>query len=241
MLSDLRISLYELFGHVVPGAVTLAAVVIATWAVFYPRDPLDVDRLTSLPWYLLLLTAYLAGVGTQAVAGSIGSRLSTRLRIDLTEAALEPELRKLVERARQLLDDLFGLDFRHADLDWVFRVCDETVARSENASDRESYIYREGQFRALSVSFCAFAAAALARALVTDAAVRLDGKVSPIPSEMWFALAGGAFVLAVLSFTRFRYTLRRRFARAVAGFVVSQSGRDASVQTVSDPVKQGAS
>lgn len=223
MLGDLRVSLYELFAHLLPGTVLLVAAVIGFWVAFYPGEALEVDTLTGTPWYLTLLLAYLTGLGTQAAAGLAEGRLSARLGINLKEAALGVELRSLVAKARHLVDRELDINLGKGDLDWLFRICDEAMAQAERAPDRESYRYREGLFRGLTVAFFALALAVAARGIVPDATFRLNSASHRASTEMLLCLAVISAGAAILSFLRFRDIRRKRFARAVVGFVVQRS------------------
>jgi hypothetical protein len=78
MPADLCISLYEIFGHLIPGTVTLIAAVTGFWALFSANAPLPIAWLVAVPWYVALILAYLAGILTQALASQIEDWLIAR-------------------------------------------------------------------------------------------------------------------------------------------------------------------
>jgi hypothetical protein len=221
MLGDLRISLYELFGHLVPGTVMLAAAVIAVWALFYPNDALAINQLITAPWYVALILVYLAGILTQTVATQVEHWLDNRSLFNLSERTLDPELRSLVEKARDQLRTDAEIDFHKAHLDWLFRVCDEALAQSERAPDRETYRYREGLCRGLAMSFLVLAAAVAARAAIVGAALQMmNGTIYPVSRGLLLAITAVALLTSALCFIRFLDIRSKRFARAIVGFVM---------------------
>jgi hypothetical protein len=220
MLGDLRVSLYEFFGNLVPGTVMLAAAITSVWAFFYSNDPLATDRLIAVPWYVSLILAYLAGVLTQGLASQAEDWLGNRALLKLTEHTLEPELQSFVGKARDLLRTEFELDFSKARLDWVFRACDEALAQSDRTPDRETYRYREGLFRGLAMSFLVLTAAVAARAVIPGAALQIDGAAFPLSRGILLTIGAIALITSGVCLLRFRDIRIKRFARTITGFVM---------------------
>src|SRR5712671_3933333 len=72
MIKDLQITLYDIFGFLLPGSVTAAALLITFWAIFWPLAALTIPaNVPVFPTTLLLLGAYLSGHLVQAMSNVV--------------------------------------------------------------------------------------------------------------------------------------------------------------------------
>jgi len=67
MVRDIKVTLYDIFGYLLPGAVFFAGITILFWAIYIPRTSLVLFRLTIEIWVLVLLLAYFSGHIVQAL------------------------------------------------------------------------------------------------------------------------------------------------------------------------------
>ncbi len=136
MLKDLQVTLYEIFGYVMPGGIVTAALAVIFLAIYLPTDHISFDLPTTEVWLTVLALAYFAGHMGQAVA----NLLVKLAKWDEAKAVqqLPPEIRsRVVERLKTVVGE------KAAELSerWQFEVCDDAVIRSGKRGEREVYVY----------------------------------------------------------------------------------------------------
>ena len=61
MIKDLQVTLYDVFGFLLPGAVFLGGEAILYWAIFLPQTVIPIVSPSLGQWVILLSLAYLTG------------------------------------------------------------------------------------------------------------------------------------------------------------------------------------
>jgi hypothetical protein len=73
MFENFTFTLYEIFGYLLPGGVTLVALILLYWALFVPTVPLGIASFQPGlgTWTIILLVSYVLGHGVQAVGNKL--------------------------------------------------------------------------------------------------------------------------------------------------------------------------
>jgi len=201
VLGELRVTLYDIFGYLVPGLVALTGVAIFFWAVFVPNLKPDVD-LKGVVWTALLLIAYVLGHLLQAVANNVPGfafPIEQKWREDRVAGPFQTIIKAKLE-AKDLLPD-------PADAEPMYRICDEVVVQKGETSERELYTYREGFYRAMAVALVLLAFGLTFRLASGPASITVDK-----PHEVTRAMLA-FFVVVVLAGVVACYGRYVRFAR----------------------------
>ena len=217
-LGDVRITLYDVFGYLLPGLVTFAAVSIFVWALVFPRAALTTPHLNGPEWIAVVVAAYVLGHLVQAVADWI-----------IEQPGLQPQGRKALEWvplekkiARKVHEPAPEDNATDAKKDeWarkIYELCDIVVSQKGQTGDREIYQYREGFYRGLSVALVLTLVAVIVRGLVSGDAI--VGKHHAITGGEYFLVCAVLAAAAFLSWQRFLHFFALKWHNAVWSFAV---------------------
>ncbi len=235
MLKDIRVTLYDVFGFLLPGMVFLTSVLVLVWAVYLPRIPLAAVDLPAVAWTGLLVAAYFAGHVAQAIsiqlvrwASTPEQRLLGRCKSGRCVVGSLPA--PIRDAAKQRAAEILGADLDRVDAKWFYRICDQVVAQRGRVADRDVYIYREGFYRGTAASFLMLALATLVRAVVPGASVQVSG--APLTIGRWtLPLLSAVFLGAALaSYGRYRRFGEYKVSQAVIGCAVLSANEKPSDQ-----------
>jgi hypothetical protein len=71
MFKETKVTLYDVFGYLLPGAVLVAALATVAWAVYFPHEPLSFSLPGAEAWVVLLAIAYIAGHMAQGLSNQL--------------------------------------------------------------------------------------------------------------------------------------------------------------------------
>jgi len=226
-VKDIKLTLYDIFGYLVPGIVFLLGLMILYWTVFLNETRLTFPSLSTAKWLGLAVTAYLLGHMAQAIANLLPGIFPEGISLvsargddkgfrELLAAGRRKLAKKLEEQPNRLTDSA------------VIAISTRAVKLSGGASVDEIYEHRAGFYRGLAVS-----SSLVAVALVMGAARNIAIEI-PAPHLMG---AGGLLGTAacfggfgVLSGLRYRRFAARRVHQALLALVFTDAtrGRDQS-------------
>jgi hypothetical protein len=225
-LADIKVTLYDIFGYLLPGLVVLAGGAVFFWAVFVPDSPLHSPTLSGPEWFAVLITAYILGHLAQALANDIGSVLVWAVgpfkspeQREL-KALAAPHQEKLAKATHVPWDRNANDETQRKTAGRLYEVCDTSVAQVGSTANREIYIYREGFYRGLVVGFSIGLIGLLVRIGVGGAMVRDDAGVDPIRSSILWFLACVVAVAIVLAYIRYRRFRQYRIQNAFLSYLV---------------------
>jgi hypothetical protein len=246
-MKELRFTLYDFFGYLLPGAIALFAILITGWGELCHR--LNFDAIVGLPRTeigLLVLIAYFLGHLMQALGNLFEEQISLRIcdvrarrkwtRLPMWSVRLF-SWSLAVDRYSDVLDSLpapvskrfyeafvarFGLDGQALrGTKEIYKLCDEALLREGSVEEREIQSYREGFYRGTFVALI----------LTSAAMIFLHPKMEIIVHSEHFNSSSGYFywvialslVCAVLSFHRYRKFRKLRIRNCFARFVASMT------------------
>ncbi len=232
MFKDLQVTLYEVFGYLIPGMVNLVALAVLFWALFFPAQVVAFDIPTGELWVAFLVVAYIAGHMAQAVGNLVEKRIKPVEQLVIENTAPDRFPQTVVDGCKAKAKELTGADVSGAPARWLYRVCDDAVMRSGKIGEREIYIYREGFYRGIFVSFSVMAVACVALCIrlfsVTERQVMLAKAQWGVTQWQLVFFAVVSVIWAWLSFRRYRRFGEYRTTHALLGFL-----------TVKEPKKEG--
>ena len=229
MFKDLQVTLYEIFGYLIPGAVSIGSLGVLFWALFFPAQVVDFDMRTGELWVAFLVLAYIAGHMAQAIGNLIESRIKPVEQLVIEKTAPDRLPQAVVDACRAKATELTKADMSGASPRWLYRVCDDAVIRSGKIGEREIYVYREGFYRGIFISFSAMAAACVALCirlfLVTEREVMLARAHWGVTQWQLVFLAAVSVIWAALSFRRYRRFGEYRTTHALLGFLTVKEAK----------------
>lgn len=245
MLKETKVTLYDVFGYLLPGAVLLAALAIVLWSIHFPDEPLALSLPGAESWVLIFAIAYIAGHMAQALSNLLLKALEwpwKRLRswqrthnwhqfqrhrwfcsnehIHLADGAHERLPAEFLNAARTKAAALSGVPEQAIDAEWLFRICDEAVVQRGNPGDREIFVYREGFYRGLCFALVALAAALVVRMAHGGITLALAAGPRKMGWEFVTFFLVTCVVFIFLCFQRFRRFGRYRISQAILAFLV---------------------
>jgi hypothetical protein len=213
-------TLYEVFGYLMPGGVTLLAFLVLYWAVLVPGVPIGIAtfQMGIVTWVAVAFASYLLGHATQGVSNLIFST-SIEDAVLNTETGSAPKwMRDCAKQAANEILKITGtVDFGGR---WTFRTLDEFAVQTGQAGDRDIFVYREGFYRATSISLLFLCGALIVRLLVPGACIQFTHwlfHISFWELLMTAAVSGGIGYLFVGRYRRFA---DYRITRAVLAALV---------------------
>jgi hypothetical protein len=214
VFKELQITVYDVFGFLLPGSVVAAALVIAFWAIFWPTSVVVIPlKFPTLVVSYLLLICYLCGHLVQAMS-NIVERLSAASTKFETKIPLSSRLEEIL---RACVTDHFGAGAGELSPKELYLLCDQTLVHRRSPGERDIFIYREGFYRGNSVALAFLAISIGIRLVHSPASIAIGERaVQLYRSELALAsvlTALGAW-LAYRRYLRFReYKFQTCFVR----------------------------
>jgi hypothetical protein len=232
MFKDLQVTLYEVFGYLIPGMVHLAALALLFWALFFPAPVIAFDIPTGELWVAFLVLAYIAGHMAQAVGNLVEKTIKPVEQLVIENTAPDRLPQAVVDACRAKATELTKADMSGASPRWLYRACDDAVIRTGKIGEREIYVYREGFYRGIFVSFSLMAVALVALCIrlfcVAERQLMLARAQWGVTQWQLVFLALLSAIWAALSFRRYRRFGEYRTTHALLGFLTVQEPKKES-------------
>lgn len=219
---NLKITLYDIFGYVLPGIVFLVGIAILFWSVFYPQTHLVPVKGTTATWVSFVVLSYFSGHMLQALGNLLMKRFQSAENLLLTKNQADSLPEALVQSAKEKASSILGVDVKDISPEWLFRICDEMIVQGGITEDRELYQYREGFYRGLTIAFLVLSLSLTIRAIVYGTFIELSDSLLYISKPMLFFFIIVFFIGTWLSFFRYRRFAKYRVSHAIIGFLALQ-------------------
>lgn len=217
-MKEIQITLYEVFGYLVPGFVFTGAVAMGYWTVFEKND-LVISKIDTPFWFLILVVSYLSGHVTQSLANIILCKRSTaKLCFQDGKKGIGDHL---IEASKRLTMDIIkpGVSGR-PDHTTILEVCDAMIEHRGSQQTREVYLYREGFYRGMWVALASMSFALFWRSNLEKSVFIYDGFSHSFTNGEMFALGSLSATVGILFFLRFRRFGRYLIIHKVASALV---------------------
>ncbi len=202
MFKELQITLYDIFGYLLPGSIILIAVVVLFWSLFWPSAPLTlIADLPTLAIVGLVFSAYLAGHLGQGIGNLIEKFPNVKRKLEI-ELPLSAELGELV---RDAVAARFGERARSLNPKDLALLCDQALICACSPGDREIFVYREGFYRGNCVALALLGLTLVLRLVCSPAVICLaDVRIEIHRSQLVLAVV----IAALGTWLSFRRYLR---------------------------------
>jgi hypothetical protein len=150
MDKDIKISLYDIFGFLLPGFILFIGLSLVIGCFIDCGAPIAVRSRGVQFWLALAVLSYFFGHFSQAL-GNVYTDFKP-FRVDKKDAFSELPM-PFQDRIRTVLQDKYGVDCsKEFDSRLIYLLVDESVLQLGNSTEREIFQYREGFYRGLAVS-----------------------------------------------------------------------------------------
>jgi len=195
-MQSLRVTLYEIFGYIIPGLLALLGISVLIWAFWVPSLvlPLQIPRYEVGHYIAIGFFSYMLGHVVQAV-GNFLKRAELRTN-------LNDRCGHLIDCAKQMIVKKYGNNCEIDCLSDITALAHAELTQNGKADEYEVFVYREGFYRGVLVSSALFGIALAIRAL-HPTHVFVNGSECTV--SVFSLLLGGALSLFVtaLFFRRF--------------------------------------
>lgn len=221
MVKELQVTLYDMFGFLLPGVIVLATGVVLFWAVYLPQPQVTLAAPDATGWVVLVVLAYFCGHMAQSFGNVLEKLYKPTEDMVLKGAGPYRLPDEVVQACAAKAKETLGLDASGLAPKWLYRLCDDAVQRSGKLGEREVYVYREGFYRGTAVAFLtlAFSLLVLLARLYFGEHEVLRGSAWEVQrGHLWF-LALFAVAFSYLAFRRYRRFGMYRVTQAMLGFL----------------------
>jgi hypothetical protein len=150
MFGDLRASLYDLFGYLIPGITATAGVLL--FLQLFATHPHSL-AFPGLPiqqgWLSFLLLGYIVGHAVHALGNIVPGLNRSAESIAFSAGGLPTGL---IDDAMLTVSTLLGTGVAGLPPEEQFAIIDEARVLHPNTGDRDTYVYREGFYRGMVVA-----------------------------------------------------------------------------------------
>jgi len=228
MLKDIKITLYDIFGYLFPGIVVFIALSIIFWTFLFCSKPITLIELNFELWILVIFASYILGHLVQAT-GNIIEKKNPRLNPDfyISKSKKDRIPDEIIKKAKSKINIVFNLNIEEIKNlktrnKWLFRICDETISQYGASEYRDLFVYREGFYRGLTISFFILFASLLLRIGRPEASIKLYGWTLSMNRSAIISFAVIAIIGAILFFHRYQKFYKIRIRQVFLGFLVLQ-------------------
>lgn len=173
-MKELNITLYEIFGYVLPGAIATLAVSLFFYIFTVSGTEMVLPQMSKTFLALIVIVAYFSGHIVQTLGNMVYRNMykaeDVLLEINVSEERLGWFLslercvdskffgnhnklpKDLLQSTAILLADIYKVAPEAISGGTMYKLCDAYVLQNGNVSEREIYTYREGFYRGLSIS-----------------------------------------------------------------------------------------
>jgi hypothetical protein len=203
MIKEIQITLYDIFGFLIPGVIMVGAISLFYWTIFWPASTLVIpSKLPAIALGSFVFAAYLVGHLGQAIGNLLEKLPMIRKRL---EEAL-PLSEEVEELLRSTIGARFGKALESLKPRELFALCDQALLHHDSPGEREIFVYREGFYRGNSVALAILAVALAVRMVHAPAVVAVLGATVELyrgPLALACALAALGAWLAFRRYVRF--------------------------------------
>jgi hypothetical protein len=222
-MKQVELTLYEIFGYLIPGAVFTAGLSLVFWAIFYPTDRVDIDLKTPEIWGSFLVLSYIAGHVAQGVTNLLVAYYPSVENALFSDGSDFPKT--LVEACRAKVKELTGADAASMSGGWIYRVCDSALVKSGKIGDRDLFVYREGFYRGTFLGMISLVVGFLSMiARIWDSKTQIGNMDLTIGRLLFFAVI--ACLSAIMLWRRYWRFAAYRATNALIGALIVELKAD---------------
>lgn len=229
-MGELRASLYDIFGYLIPGIVALCALRLLSWTVLYPDSVLSLEPLEK-PIFAIFLSiiAYALGhllhaIGnwfkpTKSTNYEASKELNNRSWLSLLFSRIKVS-NTVIEIADLELEKHFGVPTTRLNNNEKYTLIDEFRVIGDKENEREVYIYREGFYRGMVISTSLLFLSLLVSLFVGDLSILYSKMTINIQQVERVFYVIPVFIAIIGFWSRMMRFSHYRISRSVAHFLI---------------------
>lgn len=223
MIKDIEVTLYDIFGYLLPGCIALVSALILLWTICYAGQPFPIRTPDTFGCAILLIAAYYAGHFVHAIADQLVNlfkidRWRTLEKKDddksLPECIKEGAKRKIQQVLKLKADDVNAISYK-----WLYRIADEVIGQCGQPGDREIFMNRVGFYRGSLVAFFMLWLSLISRIGIPITYFTIHGKIFEIPSLAFILTVIILLIGMIFLWYRYRKFVDYRVTSAVICFL----------------------
>jgi hypothetical protein len=213
-MDKVSITLYDIFGYLMPGFIGLLALVVFFWSIFLPDVPAPFFKweLGTAGYVCVVLAAYYLGHVVQAFSSFLFKYPDDAL-VKKGTSEIKEIIVVVSERIKEDLPPDQELQGRN-----IVKICDEATIQFGAQGERDVFVYREGFYRGMSVAFLLLAIALTVRLFQSDAGIQLAHSVYYVTRPQLFVIALLMAIFAYLMKNRYEKFAELRALRPILAF-----------------------
>jgi hypothetical protein len=231
-MSNLRFTIYEILGYLMPGIVGVAAIAVFYWSAFFPNHPIELANysLSEEEIAALILTSYFIGHFIQGLCNYLPK----------PEALMESDKDSegLIKNAREGMRGRCSLDLGKCKLYELTGAAETVMLQTGKTDTHDVYLYREGFYRGGCASFGLLSLALLFRATRIGASAAIGGKATPISSCLLASTSLLSVLIAIIFYRRYRRFAEYRI-KNLLNFVRLPKSEHGKIEDTSKPEGNG--
>jgi len=228
MLRDIKVTLYDIFGYLLPGIVLFIALSTIFRTFLFWSESIVLINLNFELWILIILASYFLGHMGQALGNIFEKyifRLNAHFFISRSKKNKIPDI--ITDVVKSKINEIYNLNSddiedKKARDKWLFRICDETILQYGVIENRELYEYRGGFYRGLTVSFFILFISLCLRMTRPEGSIRLYEWTLSMNRNTIVTFAAISIIGVILFFYRYKKFFRIRIRQALLGFLALQ-------------------
>ena len=217
-MKNIEITLYDIFGYLIPGCVTFVGIYLIAWRIVLPLDQ-DWSNVSTAGWAVTLGAAYVIGHFVQALSNILGDfGLKNAEESILADTSLVPS--SMIPLAQKAARRAIGLSGNSSlNLKALYEIMDHYILQHGRTDSRDLYVYREGFYRGLSMGLFLLAIGSLIHMTGGQTTIAIFGCcITVTKARMAFAAILSA-IMALFGFARYRRFVIYRVKNCLFSFL----------------------
>lgn len=219
MFKDLKVTLYEVFGYILPGSILGLAVCLTFTNIFTANTTIPMVPLSTELKVIIVVMLYFSGHIVQAI-GNIGVNV-----IGYTDEYICQQIYKktpdLVDIVSTDIHEKLGISATDISLSTLLIIADQANVQHGNIDNRDIFIYREGFYRGLSVSCLIITIALTIRLFLPAISFVINNNIVSITNGMLLYVIGMSAIGTILFYNRYKRFANYRINNALLSYLVN--------------------
>lgn len=217
-MKDLEVTLYDVFGYLIPGCIAFTGIYLIAWRLVLPLDQ-DWSKMSSGGWAVVLGIAYVIGHFVQALSNAVSRliqkdpvhRILTEHSVSSPDIVLQANKRACIKMGLSAENDLT--------MKTLYDFMDHYLQQHGNTESRNIYVYREGFYRGLAGGLLLLAIGTIILMTGEQGNFSAFGATIKVTKPCAGFLGVFSIIMALLSMVRYRRFLIYRVKNTLYSFL----------------------
>jgi len=218
-MNNIRITLYDIFGFLLPGAFTFIGLYLIAWKILFPSQVQDWSGITTGGWISLLILFYIFGHIAQAIVNAVIHKIPKYSDEKQKQNIFSNLPEEIKDKVFENLHSLLKVELAKNDVSTALDLMDHYVQQHGNCESREIYTYREGFYRGFAVALFLLAIGLFFKCSGPDGWFMIFGTKITLASKTLLYIGIMAFVMIFPILQRYLRFKRYRVLNTVYSFI----------------------